>query len=85
MVGETLGFRYLNFDDGVARAAAAADPAGFSDGLGDPAILDEVGQRRMEWVVGWNATREAHSTAQVQIRVTAAPARPMPRGFALDA
>jgi uncharacterized protein len=42
MVGETLGFRYLSFDDGVARAAAAADPAGFLDGLGGPVILDEV-------------------------------------------
>jgi uncharacterized protein len=42
MVGEIRGFRYLSFDDGVARAAAAADPAGFLDALGGPVILDEV-------------------------------------------
>lgn len=42
MVGEPRGYRYLSFDDGVARAAALADPAGFLDGLGGAMILDEV-------------------------------------------
>lgn len=41
-VGEPRGYGYLSFDDGVALAAAAADPVGFVDDLPERAILDEV-------------------------------------------
>lgn len=36
------GARYLTFDDATVAAAATGDPRGFLDGLGGPAILDEV-------------------------------------------
>ena len=42
MVGDSLGYDYINFDDDAARAAADADPAGFVAGLSERAILDEV-------------------------------------------
>lgn len=42
MVGEPLGYAYLSFDDDTLRAAAAADPVGFVDGLPPRVILDEV-------------------------------------------
>ena len=42
MVGDSIGYNYINFDDDVARAAANADPAGFVAGLSERAILDEV-------------------------------------------
>jgi len=45
MVGESRGYTYINFDDGVARAAAQADPVGFVADLPDRVILDEV-----QWV-----------------------------------
>ncbi|MGH7151361.1 MAG: ATP-binding protein [Planctomycetota bacterium] len=41
-VGEPRGCGYFSFDDGVALAAARADPAGFVDELPERAILDEV-------------------------------------------
>ena len=41
LVGDSLGYDYISFDDDVARAAAA-DPAGFVSGLPERAILDEV-------------------------------------------
>jgi len=42
VVGERLGYTYVNFDDGVVREAADADPAGFVAELPDRVILDEV-------------------------------------------
>ena len=45
MVGESRGYTYINFDDGVARAAAEADPVGFVADLPDRTLLDEV-----QWV-----------------------------------
>ncbi len=42
MVGDTLGYDYISFDDDVARAAAATDPAGFVAGLSERAVLDEI-------------------------------------------
>jgi uncharacterized protein len=42
VVGDRMGYAYINFDDDVARGAAEADPAGFVAGLPDRAILDEV-------------------------------------------
>ena len=42
MVGEPRGYRYVTFDDEVARAAAASDPAGFVSRLPERVILDEV-------------------------------------------
>ena len=41
-VGSSRGHEYISFDDDVARAAAAADPAGFVAGLPERATLDEV-------------------------------------------
>jgi predicted AAA+ superfamily ATPase len=41
-VGGRRGHAYFSLDDGVARAAAAADPAGFVEGLPARSILDEV-------------------------------------------
>ena len=41
-VGDSLGYDYISFDDDVARAAAATDPAGFVAGLSERAILDEI-------------------------------------------
>ncbi|HEY9464413.1 MAG TPA: ATP-binding protein [Vicinamibacterales bacterium] len=41
-LGETRGYRYLSFDDEVARRAAEADPAGFVLGLTDRLVIDEV-------------------------------------------
>ena len=41
-VGSSRGHEYVSFDDDVARAAAAADPAGFVAGLPERATLDEV-------------------------------------------
>lgn len=41
-LGERKGYDYVSFDDGVARAAAEADPAGFVDDLPQRVILDEV-------------------------------------------
>ncbi|MFA5787333.1 MAG: ATP-binding protein [Actinomycetota bacterium] len=40
--GEPRGYAYFTFDDDVARAAAAADPAGFVAALPRRVILDEV-------------------------------------------
>ncbi len=42
LVGDSLGYDYISFDDDVARTAAAADPAGFVAGLPERSILDEV-------------------------------------------
>ncbi len=42
LVGDSLGYDYISFDDDVARAAADADPAGFVSGLPERATLDEV-------------------------------------------
>ena len=42
LVGDSLGYDYVSFDDDVARAAAAADPAGFVSGLPEKATIDEV-------------------------------------------
>ncbi len=42
MVGRREGYTYLTFDDGVARAAATSDPAGFVADLPHRVILDEV-------------------------------------------
>lgn len=42
VVGERLGYTYVNFDDEVARGGAEADPAGFVADLPEHAILDEV-------------------------------------------
>ena len=42
MVGERMGYAYVNFDDDVARSAAEADPAGFVADLPEHTILDEV-------------------------------------------
>ena len=41
-VGDSLGYRYLNFDHDDVRKAAADDPAGFAAALPERAILDEV-------------------------------------------
>lgn len=41
-VGDRLRYKYLSFDDDVARSAAETDPAGFVAGLSDRTILDEV-------------------------------------------
>ena len=42
VVGERMGYAYVNFDDDVARGAAEADPAGFVSDLPKHTILDEV-------------------------------------------
>ena len=42
LIGDSLGYNYISFDDDVARAAADADPAGFVSGLPERATLDEV-------------------------------------------
>ena len=42
MVGEPRGYTYISFDDGVARGAALADPAGFVGDLPERVTLDEV-------------------------------------------
>ena len=42
LIGDSLGYDYISFDDDVARAAADADPAGFVSGLPERATLDEV-------------------------------------------
>jgi hypothetical protein len=42
VVGDRMGYAYINFDDEVARGAAEADPAGFVADLPKRAILDEV-------------------------------------------
>ena len=42
VVGERMGYAYVNFDDDVARGAAEADPAGFVSDLPERTILDEV-------------------------------------------
>ncbi|MBI2889557.1 MAG: ATP-binding protein [Nitrospirae bacterium] len=42
VVGDRMGYAYINFDDEVARGAAEADPAGFVADLPTRAILDEV-------------------------------------------
>ena len=42
VVGERMGYAYVNFDDDVARGAAEADPAGFVADLPERTILDEV-------------------------------------------
>jgi predicted AAA+ superfamily ATPase len=42
VVGERMGYAYVNFDDDVARGAAEADPAGFVADLPKHTILDEV-------------------------------------------
>jgi predicted AAA+ superfamily ATPase len=42
VVGDRMGYAYINFDDEVAGDAAEADPAGFVAELPRRAILDEV-------------------------------------------
>ncbi len=42
MVCDPLGYRYITFDDDVARAAAEEDPAGFVAELQEPTVLDEI-------------------------------------------
>ena len=42
LVGDSMGYTRISFDDDVARAAAGADPAGFVAGLPERVILDEV-------------------------------------------
>lgn len=41
-LGEARRYAYFSFDDGVALAAANADPVGFVDDLPERTILDEV-------------------------------------------
>jgi len=41
-LAESQQYTYFSFDDGVALAAAQADPAGFVDDLPERVILDEV-------------------------------------------
>ncbi len=42
VIGERMGYAYVNFDNDVARGAAQADPAGFVADLPEHTILDEV-------------------------------------------
>lgn len=42
MVCDPLGYRYITFDDDVARAAAKEDPVGFVAELPERVVLDEV-------------------------------------------
>ncbi len=42
LVGEPLGYLYLNFDDDVTRTTALNDPAGFVGDLPERVVLDEV-------------------------------------------
>ena len=42
LVGDSMGYGYISFDDDVARNAANTDPTGFVAGLPEHAILDEV-------------------------------------------
>ena len=42
LVGDSMGYGYISFDDDVARLAADADPTGFVAGLAGRVILDEV-------------------------------------------
>ena len=42
LVGDSMGYAYISFDDDVARLAADADPAGFVVGLSGRAVLHEV-------------------------------------------
>ena len=42
LVGDSIGYAYISFDNDVARFAADADPAGFVAGLAGRVILDEV-------------------------------------------
>ena len=42
LVGEPMGYRFISFDDDVARVAAESDPVGFVAGLPERIILDEV-------------------------------------------
>ena len=42
IVGASRGYRYVTFDDEVARSAAQDDPLGFAAGLPERVILDEV-------------------------------------------
>lgn len=42
MVGESLGYSYVSFDDDSARDAALGDPVGFVGELPERIILDEV-------------------------------------------
>ena len=42
VVGDRLGYAYVNLDDDVARSGAEADPAGFVADLPERTILDEV-------------------------------------------
>lgn len=41
-LGDARDYAYTSFDDDVQRAAAAADPVGFVDGLPERVILDEI-------------------------------------------
>ena len=41
-VGSANGYRYLSFDDPVARQSATEDPMGFATGLPDRVVLDEA-------------------------------------------
>lgn len=41
-VGDAAGYSYITFDDDVLRAAATADPVGFTGDLGSRVVLDEV-------------------------------------------
>lgn len=42
LVGDSLGYRFLNFDHDDVRKAAVDDPTGFVEGLPERVILDEV-------------------------------------------
>lgn len=42
LVGGKRGYRYITFDDDVARVAAETDPAGFVADLPERTILDEI-------------------------------------------
>jgi predicted AAA+ superfamily ATPase len=42
VVGKSLGYTYLTFDDEVPRRAAETDPTGFVSELPDRTILDEI-------------------------------------------
>ena len=42
LVGDSMGYSYISFDDDVARAAVDADPMGFVSGLPERTTLDEV-------------------------------------------
>lgn len=61
-VGERRGYRYISFDEDAARAAAQADPVGFTARLPAKTILDEV-QRAPGLFTSLKAAIDARRTA----------------------